>query len=325
MTVFNIKEIVETMPHLKGRLIEGAPLARLSWFRTGGPADLLFEPTDEADLIEFLRHLPGSVPITVIGVGSNLLVRDGGVEGVVIRLGRGFAGIETRANIVKAGAAAMDVHVARFCADKALTGLEFLVGVPGTIGGAVKMNAGAYGRAISDVFEHAHAVDRLGHVHEFTSADLKFSYRKSAITDDMIILSASFKVSPGDVNGIKARMNEITTSRQDSQPIGTRTGGSTFKNPDGYKAWELIDQAGCRGMRIGDAQISEKHCNFLINHGDANAADIEALGEKVRIAVKEETGVELEWEVRRIGRSAGGVQTTNKLVSKPANEKEVTS
>ncbi len=325
MTEFNIKEIVEAMPHLKGRLTEDAPLARLSWFRTGGPADLLFEPADEADLIEFLRHLPGNMPITIIGVGSNLLVRDGGVEGVVIRLGRGFAGIETRANLVKAGAAAMDVHVARFCADKALAGLEFLVGVPGTIGGAVKMNAGAYGREISDVFEHAHAVDLLGHVHEFTSEDLKFAYRKSSITDNMIILSASFRASSGGVDDIKARMNEITTSRQGSQPIGTRTGGSTFKNPEGYKAWELIDQAGCRGMRIGDAQISEKHCNFLINHGDASAADIEALGEKARIAVKEKTGVELQWEVRRIGRPVGDVQATNNLANKPVNEKEVTA
>jgi UDP-N-acetylmuramate dehydrogenase len=326
MGALNIKDIVEAMPHMKGRLVEGAPLARLSWFRTGGPADLLFEPADEADLVEFLRHLPVNVPVTVIGVGSNLLVRDGGVEGVVIRLGRGFAEIEARANLVKAGAAAMDVHVARFCADKALTGLEFLVGVPGTVGGAVKMNAGAYGGEVSDVFEHAHAVDRLGHIHEFSSQDLNFSYRNSAITDDMIILGASFKVSPGVPEDIKTRMNEIATSRQDSQPIGTRTGGSTFKNPDGHKAWELIDQAGCRGMRIGDAQISEKHCNFLINHGDASAADIERLGERVREAVKDKTGVALKWEVRRIGRFSNSDQLKNNgLKDNQADERKVTA
>ncbi|UTW56412.1 UDP-N-acetylmuramate dehydrogenase [Kordiimonas sp. SCSIO 12610] len=307
MANFNISEFVEGMPHLKGRLVEGAPLARLSWFRTGGPADLLFEPAGEADLITFLRHLPASVPLTVIGVGSNLLVRDGGVEGVVIRLGRSFANIEARGNIVKAGAGAMDVHVARFCADKGLSGLEFLVGVPGTIGGAVKMNAGAYGREIADVFVHTHAVDRLGHIHELGPDDLKFAYRKSAVTDDYIILGAAFKTSPDDAEIIKVRMNEITTNRQDSQPIGTRTGGSTFKNPDGMKAWELIDQAGCRGMRVGDAQISEKHCNFLINHGSASAADIETLGEAARDAVREKTGVTLEWEVRIIGRVAADV------------------
>jgi len=307
MADFNIFEIVENMPYLKGRLVEGAPLARLSWFRTGGPADLLFEPADETDLITFLRHLPVDIPLTVIGVGSNLLVRDGGVEGVVIRLGRGFAEIEARGTVIKAGAAAMDVYVARYCAEQSLAGLEFLVGVPGTIGGAVKMNAGAYGREVADVIKHAHGVDRLGHIHELSRDDMQFAYRKSVIGDDLIILSATFEGTSGDAGEIKARMNEITTTRQDSQPIGTRTGGSTFKNPIGEaaaKAWQLIDQAGCRGMRIGDAQISEKHCNFLINHGSASADDIETLGEKVREMVKAKTGVKLEWEVRRIGRRA---------------------
>lgn len=304
MSQFDAQAVIGRLPHIKGRLVMDAPLSRLSWFRTGGNADILFEPADEADLIAVLRHLPGDTPITLIGVGSNLLVRDGGVEGMVIRLGRGFSEICVRGNVVKAGAAAMDVHVAKAAHKASLTGLEFLVGVPGTIGGALKMNAGAYGREIKDVLKHAHAVDRYGHIHELAPKDFKFSYRHTGLADNLILLSASFDAVTGDSDAIAAKMNEISTARAESQPLGTRTGGSTFKNPDGQHAWELVDRAGCRGLRIGGAQVSEKHCNFLINHGDATADDIEKLGEQVRAQVLDKTGVALEWEIRRIGRKS---------------------
>jgi len=310
MTVqFSHPDFLDKLPHVRGRLVENACLSRLSWFRTGGPAQVLFEPADEADLVAFLRRLPRSVPLTVIGVGSNLLVRDGGVQGVVIRLGRAFSDIRIRADIVKAGAGAMGVHVAKATARAELTGLEFLVGVPGTVGGALRMNAGAYGQEVSEVLKHAHAVDRYGHIHEFTSKDFDFSYRECAIDPSMIFLSASFQAHFGEEAEIKDRMAQINEVRQETQPIGTRTGGSTFKNPEGKKAWELIDAAGCRGMRIGGAQVSEKHCNFLINHGDATAADVELLGETVRRKVKETCGVELEWEILRIGDAEQGEDT----------------
>ncbi len=306
MTPEDTRALIADLPHVKGRLVENAPMARLSWFRTGGNADILFEPADEDDLLAVLRRLPGSVPLTVIGVGSNLLVRDGGIEGMVIRLGRGFSDICIRGNVVSAGAGAMDVHVAKAAAEKGLAGLEFMVGVPGTVGGAVRMNAGAYGREIKDVLKHAHAVDRFGHVEELEPEDFAFEYRKSALSNDLIILKAAFLGEQGDVADIQARMKEISTTRADSQPLGTRTGGSTFKNPEGTHAWQLVDEAGCRGLRIGDAQVSEKHCNFLINHGGATAAEIEKLGETVRERVKAHSGVELDWEIKRIGRQASG-------------------
>lgn len=293
---------IDRLPHVRGRLVENAPLGRLSWFRTGGPADVLFEPADEQDLVEFLRHVPGDVPLTVIGVGSNLLVRDGGVEGVVIRLGRAFATIDVRGDVVRAGAGAMDVHVARAAQKAGLAGLEFMVGVPGTVGGALPMNAGAYGKEIKDVLLHAHGVDRYGHQHELRAADFDYGYRTAGKkAQGLIFTRASFQCRTGDPASILVEMERIVAERQESQPIGTRTGGSTFKNPDGKKAWELIDAAGCRGLRIGDAQVSEKHCNFLLNHGTASAAEIEELGETVRAKVKETSGVELEWEIRRIG------------------------
>ncbi|MBL4638943.1 MAG: UDP-N-acetylmuramate dehydrogenase [Kordiimonadaceae bacterium] len=295
---------LKDMPYVRGRLAENANLSRLSWFRTGGPAEVLFEPADEADLVNFLHHLPVNVPITVIGVGSNMLVRDGGIKGVVIRLGRAFANIKIRGDIVKAGSAAMDVHVAKAAAKAGVSGLEFFVGVPGTIGGALRMNAGAYGQETKDVLAHAHAVDRYGHIHEFTLDDFAFSYRKCEIPEHMIFLGASFHVKNGVPELVKERMAEINEMRLDTQPIGTRTGGSTFKNPDGQKAWELIDAAGCRGMKVGDAQVSEKHCNFLINLGEASSADIETLGETVRAKVLEHSGVDLEWEIARIGAPA---------------------
>ncbi|MBV1900437.1 MAG: UDP-N-acetylmuramate dehydrogenase, partial [Kordiimonadaceae bacterium] len=290
---------LQNVPHMRGRLAENANLSRLSWFRTGGTAEVLFEPADEADLVNFLRHLPMDVPVTVIGVGSNMLIRDGGIKGVVIRLGRAFANIKIRGDIVKAGSAAMDVHVAKAAAKAGVSGLEFFIGVPGTIGGALRMNAGAYGQEIKDVLAHAHAVDRYGHIHEFKLEDFGFSYRSAAIDESMIFLGASFKVKSGVPEMVKERMAEINETRLETQPIGTRTGGSTFKNPPGQKAWELIEAAGCRGMKIGDAQVSEKHCNFLINLGEASSADIEALGETVRTKVRENSGVELEWEIKR--------------------------
>lgn len=298
-------KFLSALPHVRGRIVTDANLARLSWFRTGGTADILFEPADEQDLIQVLRKAPTSMPITTIGVGSNLLVRDGGVRGMVIRLGRGFSEISARGNVVTAGGGAMDIHVAKFAAKEGLSGLEFLSGIPGTIGGAVKMNAGAYGREVKDCLKHAHAVDRFGHVEELEPEDFAFSYRHSALGDGRIILKAAFHARPGDTEAINQRLKEIADARADSQPLGTRTGGSTFKNPDGTHAWELVDQAGCRGMRIGDAEVSEKHCNFLINHGNATAEDIESLGEKVRQLVHEKTGTLLEWEIKRIGVKEG--------------------
>jgi len=295
------KSVLDHLPHVRGRIVENANLARLSWFRIGGTAEVLFEPADEADLIKFLRYIPGSIPLTVIGVGSNLLVRDGGVPGIVVRLGRAFAETHVRGNIFKAGAAAMDMHVAKAAQKEGVAGLEFLIGVPGTIGGALRMNAGAYGHEIKDVLEHVHAVDRYGHPHEFRTADFEFGYRTCSIDPNMIFLSASFHIRNDDPAAIQERMDKITGARQESQPIGSRTGGSTFKNPEGQKAWELIDAAGCRGLRIGDAQVSEKHCNFLINLGNATASDIENLGEEIRARVFKETGVRLEWEIKRIG------------------------
>lgn len=247
MTADEIEGLLSSFPHVAGRLVANASMARLSWFRTGGNADILFEPADEEDLLKVLRRLPGDIPITVIGVGSNLLVRDGGIEGLVIRLGRGFSEICTRGNVVSAGAGAMDVHVAKAAADKGLAGLEFLVGVPGTIGGAVRMNAGAYGREVKDVLLHAHTVDRFGHVEELSPSDFNFSYRHAELTQDKIILKAAFSASHGNPEEIRARMKEISSARADSQPLGTRTGGSTFKNPDGTNAWKLVDEAGCRG------------------------------------------------------------------------------
>ncbi len=299
-------ELMHQLPDVKGRLVANAPLDRLCWFRTGGKAEVLFEPYDENDLVSFLRAIPTATQITVIGVGSNLLVRDGGVDGVVIRLGRQFADIRICGDRVTAGAGAMDAHVAKTAAEKGVAGLEFLVGIPGTIGGAIRMNAGAYGREMQDIFIHAHAVDRLGHIHEFNQNDMGYSYRRSVISDDMIFLKAALRGTVGQSGVIKARLKDIMATRSDSQPIGTRTGGSTFKNPDqdaskGLSAWQLIDQAGCRGLRIGGAIVSDKHCNFLINTGSATAYDIEALGEEVYKRVLDKTGIKLQWEIKRIG------------------------
>jgi len=292
--------LIDRLPKPRGRLTADAPLGPQTWFGAGGPAEVLFRPADTEDLASFLQALPSDVPVTVLGVGSNLLVRDGGVKGVVIRLMRGFTGIAVEGHELLAGAGAPDLNVALTARDHALAGLEFLSGIPGTIGGAVAMNAGAYGGELAQVLVSAEAVDRAGKVHRVTAAELGFSYRQSGAPADWIFTAARLRATPGDQVAIARRIAEIDAARVESQPR-SRTGGSTFVNPPGHKAWELIDRAGCRGLRIGDAQVSEKHCNFLINLGAATASDIEALGEEVRRRVLEKSGVRLEWEIRRIG------------------------
>ncbi|MDP2332739.1 MAG: UDP-N-acetylmuramate dehydrogenase [Reyranella sp.] len=292
--------LIDRLPKPRGRLVADAPLGPQTWFRTGGPAEVLFRPADVEDLASFLATLPADVAVTVLGVGSNLLVRDGGVKGVVVRLMRGFTAIAVEGHEVVSGAGALDLNVALTARDHALAGLEFLSGIPGTIGGAVAMNGGAYGGELSHVLVSAEAVDRSGAVHRVGAADLGFSYRHSTAPADWIFTSARLRATPGDQLAISRRIAEIDAARTGSQPR-SRTGGSTFVNPPGHKAWELIDRAGCRGLRIGDAQVSEKHCNFLINLGAATATDIEALGEEVRRRVLADSGVQLEWEIRRIG------------------------
>lgn len=293
--------LLARLPAVRGRYSEGYELAKVTWFRVGGPAEVLFKPEDADDLAAFLAGTPADVPVTVIGVGSNLLVRDGGVPGVVVRLGRAFAGIEVRDNLLHVGGAALDVNIAQAARDAGLGGLEFLCGIPGTLGGALRMNAGAYGREIRDVLVSATAVDRSGRLHSLTAEQMGLTYRHCAIPHDWLFTGAVLRGEKADTAAISARMDEIRTSREDSQPVRSRTGGSTFANPVGAKAWELIDRAGCRGLLRGGAQVSEKHCNFLINTGDATAADLEDLGEDVRRRVRETSGVELRWEIRRIG------------------------
>jgi len=289
------------MPALRGRLLANQSLAELTWFRVGGPAQLLFMPEDEADLGYFLAHLPAEIPVTVIGLGSNLIVRDGGVPGVTIRLGRGFNEITIEGTRVRAGAAVPDVKVARAAQEAGIAGLAFMRGIPGGVGGALRMNGGAYGRETRDALIEARAVDRRGGVHVLGNADMHHSYRHCGAPDDYIFTQALFAGVPGEPAAIAAEMDKITEAREATQPVKSRTGGSTFKNPPGHKAWQLIDAAGCRGLRIGDAQVSELHCNFLINLGHASAADIETLGETVRERVKDTAGVDLEWEIKRIG------------------------
>ncbi|MDP1839379.1 MAG: UDP-N-acetylmuramate dehydrogenase [Reyranella sp.] len=295
--------LIDRLPRPRGRLVADAPLGPQTWFRTGGPAEVLFRPADAEDLASFLAALPADVAVTVLGVGSNLLVRDGGVRGVVIRLMRGFTGIAVEGNELVSGAGAPDLNVALTARDNGLAGLEFLSGIPGTIGGAIAMNGGAYGGELAQVLVSAEAVDRRGAVHRIAAADLGFSYRHSAAPADWIFTSARLRATPGDQLAIARRIAEIDAARTDSQPR-SRTGGSTFVNPEGHKAWELIDRAGCRGLRVGEAQVSEKHCNFLINLGAATAADIEALGEEVRRRVLAHSGVQLAWEIKRIGEAA---------------------
>lgn len=293
--------LIDRLPPVRGRLTENADLSRVTWFRVGGPAEVLFKPADRDDLAAFLAACPPDIPITVIGVASNLLVRDGGVPGVTIRLGRDFAIINAEGDRVRAGAAALDVHVARVAMEAGVTGLEFLVGIPGTIGGGLRMNAGAYGTEFKDVLVEAEAVDRTGTTHRVTTQDLGMRYRHTDTPDDWIFTGAVLQGQPGDTKAIAARMTEINEAREATQPIRSRTGGSTFANPPGHKAWQVIDGAGCRGLRVGGAQVSEKHCNFLINTGTATAGDLEALGELVRQRVRQAFDIDLRWEIRRIG------------------------
>jgi UDP-N-acetylmuramate dehydrogenase len=299
-------EIRAAAPNLRGRMVANAALADVTWFRVGGPAQVLVSPADEEDLAYFLARLPAEVPVTVVGLGSNLIVRDGGVPGAVIRLGgKGFGTIAVEEGArVRAGTAAPDVKVARAAADAAIDGLAFYRGIPGSIGGALRMNAGAHGGETTDVLVEARGVDRKGEVRVFSHAAMGFAYRHSSAPADVIFTQALFQGRPGDQAEIQAEMERVTEAREAAQPIKEKTGGSTFKNPPGSKAWKLIDAAGCRGLVIGGAQVSEMHCNFLINRGNATAADIENLGEEVRRRVRETSGVELEWEIKRIGVAA---------------------
>jgi UDP-N-acetylmuramate dehydrogenase len=295
-------ELKAAMPKLRGRLLANQSLAELTWFRVGGPAQVLFTPLDEDDLAYFLAHLRSDLPVHVVGVGSNLIVRDGGMPGVVIRLApRGFGEASASGDIVVAGAAALDKRVAEAAASASLAGLEFYFGIPGAIGGALRMNAGANGAETKDVLIEASAVNRAGERLTFANADMKFTYRNSGLGPDVIFTSARFRGTPAAADAIRARMNEVQDHREKAQPIREKTGGSTFKNPPGDSAWKLIDAAGCRGLRLGGAQVSEMHCNFLINTGEATAHDIETLGETVRARVKQNSGIELHWEIKRIG------------------------
>jgi len=293
---------------IRGVLEPDRPLADIAWFRVGGPADLLFQPADEADLATFLAALPGDIPVMPIGLGSNLLVRDGGVEGVVVRLSaRGFGKVSVEGDRVRTGTAVPDVRLAKAAADASLQGLAFYRGIPGAVGGALRMNAGAYGGETKDRLVEARAVDRSGAVHVLSNADFGYAYRHSSVSPDLIFTEALYQGEPGDRETVLAQMAQITESREATQPVKSRTGGSTFKNPEGGKAWQLVDAAGCRGLRIGGAQVSELHCNFLLNTGEATATDLERLGETVRARVLETSGVRLEWEIKRIGRFSEGV------------------
>jgi UDP-N-acetylmuramate dehydrogenase len=297
--------LLKRLPPVRGRLEPMASLADLTWFRAGGPAEVLFTPADEADLAQFLKTTPLDVPVYVIGVGSNLLVRDGGMPGVVIRMGRGFSDITLEEGYrVRTGVAVPDVRVAKFAADNSIDSLTFLRGIPGTIGGALRMNAGAYGGETKDILVEARAVNRAGELLVLSNADMRYGYRHCGAPEDLIFTQALLQGHPGDKDEILAAMNKITASREATQPVKSRTGGSTFKNPPGNKSWQLIDRAGMRGFAVGAARVSELHCNFLINEGGATAADIETLGETVRKRVKETSGIDLDWEIKRIGIAA---------------------
>lgn len=292
---------VALLPKVRGKLTADAPLAPLVWFKSGGNAQWLFEPADVEDLRSFLAELDEEIPVMGLGLGSNLIVRDGGVPGVVVRLGKAFGQLGTRENWIRAGAGASGISVSSFARDQSVAGLEFLRGIPGTVGGAVRMNAGAYGRETADVLQLVELVNRAGELRTVLVADLGYSYRHSELAPDTIIVAAYFQGEPGDPAAIQAEMDRIAAAREESQPLRSKTGGSTFKNPPGDKAWRLVDAAGCRGLRKGGAQVSEKHTNFLLNTGDATSADIEGLGEEVRAKVKASSGIELEWEIQRVG------------------------
>ena len=288
---------------VRGKLTPNAPLAPLVWFKSGGSAEWLFEPADEDDLVAFLRDLDPEVPVMPLGLGSNLIVRDGGVPGVVVRLGKLFAKIEqVDETTIRSGGGASGILVSSTARDHGIAGLEFLRGIPGTVGGFVRMNGGAYGREVKDILVSARLALRSGEVVEWPLEKLGYTYRHSGVPAGAVVIEAVFRGTPGDPAAISAEMDAIARAREDSQPLRSRTGGSTFKNPAGHKAWALIDAAGCRGLTIGDAQVSEKHCNFLLNLGSASSSEIEALGEEVRRRVEEKTHISLEWEIQRVGR-----------------------
>ncbi len=315
------QRLMERLPPVRGRVRECVPLAQVTWFRVGGPAEIVFRPADQQDLIDLLAGIPAGVPVTPMGVGSNLLVRDGGIDGVVVRLGRGLAAIEIDGDAVSVGAGALDANVAQAASAAGLSGLEFLSGIPGTIGGALRMNAGAYGREMQDVVTGAVAVDASGNVHELSPDELGFGYRSCQVPHDWIFTGATLRAQPGESEAISAAVTAIQVAREQSQPIRTRTGGSTFRNPPGdRKAWQLIDEAGCRGLAKGGAIVSEQHCNFLINTGAASAADLEALGEDVRAKVQASCGVALDWEIRRVGRTSGDGPCSNVVGKTPSAE-----
>jgi len=293
---------VATMPSVRGKLTPDAPLAPLVWFKSGGRAEWLFEPKDEQDLVDFLRELDPDVPIMALGLGSNLIVRDGGVPGIVVRLGKPFAKIErVDETTLRCGGGASGILVSSTARDAGIAGLEFLRGIPGTVGGFVRMNGGAYGREVSDILISARLVLRSGEVVEWPLERLGYTYRHSEVPAGAVVIESMFRGSPGDPEAIGAEMDAIARAREESQPLRSRTGGSTFKNPTGHKAWALVDAAGCRGLTMGDAQVSEKHCNFLLNLGSATSAEIEALGEEVRRRVEAKTHISLEWEIQRVG------------------------
>jgi UDP-N-acetylmuramate dehydrogenase len=296
---------LDRLPPTRGMLRRDVALAPLTWLRVGGPAAGMFQPADVRDLADLLRALPADVPVLPMGVASNLLVRDGGIDGMVIRFGGPLAKVDIEGETVLAGAGALDQRVAQEAQRAGLGGLEFLIGIPGTVGGAVRMNAGAFGGETKDRLLWAEALDRGGILHRLTGSELGFAYRRSTLPKDWIVVRAAFQGEPAEPDAVLARMNAIRAEREAAQPLRVATGGSTFKNPPGHRAWQLIDASGCRGLRLGAAMVSEKHCNFLINTGGATAAEIEWLGELVRRRVREHSGVELEWEVVRIGRPQG--------------------
>ena len=307
--------MADTLPRVEGKLTPGAPLAPLVWFKSGGAAQWLFEPKNLADLQAFLRDLDPAVPVMALGLGSNLIVRDGGVPGVVVRLGKPFAWVETVAEgtftireVLNCGGGASGILVSSMARDHCIAGLEFLRSIPGTVGGFVRMNGGAYGGEVKDILVDCDVVLRSGELVTLPASELGYTYRHSALPEQAIVVAARFRGRFGDPAQIQAEMNRISASREASQPLRSKTGGSTFKNPPGDKAWRLVDAAGCRGLQLGGAQVSEKHCNFLINTGEATSAEIEGLGEEVRRRVKETQGVALEWEIQRVGLLAGAPQ-----------------
>ena len=316
-------QLLNRLPEVRGDYDEAVPMAHHTWFGVGGPADVIFSPADAADLGAFLAACPADIPVLPVGAGSNLLVRDGGIAGVVIRLGEHMKTISHEGEIVTASAGATDADVARYAARNGLAGLEFLIGIPGTVGGGLRMNAGAYGGEFKDITIRAHGFDRNGRAVNATPVEMGMAYRHTDAPADWVFTHAQFRATTGETDAIKARMKEIVSSRGDAQPRGVRTGGSTFANPTGGKAWQEIDSAGCRGMMVGGAQVSEKHCNFLINTGDACAHDIEMLGETVRQRVADGGGPRLRWEIRRVGHLADGQadpRQTNNAAGHPANQ-----